>query len=108
MQLCVREKVKWHKKAVSVSRWDGESQHYANVKSIKNKSLHAENNEFMVLKWQLISGRIGKTGGKVLVVVIKKNQFHPQLVKWHCSGVDGHIQIFFLHFFLYEKGKQWG
>lgn len=72
MQLCVREKVKWHKKAVSVSRWDGESQHYANVKSIKNKSLHAENNEFMVLKWQLIFGRIGKTGGKVLVVVIKK------------------------------------
>lgn len=108
MQLCVREKVKWHKKAVSVSRWDGESQHYANVKSIKNKSLHAENNEFMVLKWQLIFGRIGKTGGKVLVVVIKnKNQFHPQLVK-HCSGVDGHIQIFFPHFFLYEKGKRRG
>lgn len=104
MQLCVREKVKWHKKAVSVSRWDGESQHYANVKSIKNKSLHAENNEFMVLKWQLIFGRIGKTGGKVLVVVIKKKiSFIHSL-----SGVDGHIQIFFPHFFLYEKGKQWG
>lgn len=39
MQLCVWEGVKWHKKAVSVSRWDGESQHYAHVKSIKNKSL---------------------------------------------------------------------
>lgn len=42
MRQCVRTGVEWHKKAVSVCRWDGESQHYAPVKSIKNKSPHAE------------------------------------------------------------------
>ncbi len=61
MQLCVCEGVKWHKKAVSVSRWDGESQHYAGVKSIKNKSPHAKDTEFMVLKWRLIVCQIEKT-----------------------------------------------
>ena len=54
MPLCVCEGVEWHKKAVSVSRWDGESQHYADVKSIKNKGPHAEHPDFMELKLWLI------------------------------------------------------
>lgn len=48
MRLSVCEGVKWHKKAVSASQGDGESQHYTHVKSIKNKSAHEENTEFMV------------------------------------------------------------
>lgn len=60
MQLCVCEGPEWHKKAVSVSRWDGESQYYVDVKSIKNKSPHEENTAFMGLQLQLILSNNGK------------------------------------------------
>lgn len=39
---------------------DGESQYYVDVKSIKNKSLHAENTEFIVLELQIIFRHNGK------------------------------------------------